>query len=208
MLDIGRINRKTTGAMLRMDLDRMIARLKKTVCSHLKLGNLPFHTDTPVHIPIIFNNSLQKTHFIRCVKPNLNQTPGVFDENFVCEQLQSSGCTAYYELMQFGYPDKIKISDLYDKLAPVLQSRHTSIGRLRCCLIFLLANGFKAEDLRSGKSSINIRPGNSKLLEKLQIEINDFNPESVLKFNNEFLNHERRVLILRLRFISKRKFIY
>lgn len=140
----------------------------------------------------MINNSLQTPHFIRCVRPNFDQIPGFFDENFVSDQLKSSGTTAYYELMQFGYPSKIQIDDLYDKLQPILKHHHNSIGSSLCCFIFLLASGFNAEDLKVGKSSINVRPGNSKLLEKLQIEINDLSPDLASKFDEEFLNHERR----------------
>lgn len=126
------------------------------------------------------------------MRPNFDQTPGLFDDNFVSEQLKSSGTTAYYELMQFGYPAKIQISYLYDKLKPALKPHHNTMGSALCCFIFLLANGFKADDLKIGKSSINIRPGNSTLLEKLQTEINDFSPELALKFDKEYLAHELR----------------
>lgn len=141
------------------------------------------------------------------MKPNLEQVPGYFDESFVYDQLKSSGTMAYYELMQFGYPDKILIDDLYHKLEPYLQPRHISIGHRMCCFLFLLANGFKMTDMKIGKSSINIRPGNSKLLEKIQISINGISSESVLEFTHQYVIYERRVLRLRLRFIAKRKIV-
>lgn len=116
------------------------------------------------------------------MKPNFQQSPESFDENVVLDQLRSSGTLAYYELMQFGYPLKIQIADFYNKLKVVSEPRHVSIGNRMCCFIFFLASGFKAEDLKFGKSSIHIRPGNSKLFEKIQIEINNSSPELALKF--------------------------
>lgn len=150
-------------------------------------------------------NSLQKPHFIRCVRPNFQPSAESFDKNFVLDQLRSSGTLAYYELMQFGYPVKIHIADFYNKLKPVLKPRHVSIGDRMCCFIFLLASGFKAEDLKFGKSSIHIRPGNSKLFEKIQTEINGSSLELALKFQKGFVVYMRRICILRLKFVSTRK---
>lgn len=201
VLDIGKKN--TTAATVKINLEKMIVRLKNTVWLSFKSRISKFYSN--IQLKLKSFNSLQKPHFIRCVKPNLRQISGYFHDNFVLDQLESSGVAAYYKLMQFGYPDKIPMNVLYDKLKPILQPRHTSLDSRICCLIFMIASGFKAGDLKIGQSSINIRAGNSQLLEKVLIEINGISSELTLKFNSEYVIFMRRTIFIKFRFIGKRK---
>lgn len=138
------------------------------------------------------------------MKPNSQQIPELFDDNLVLDQLKSSGTIAYYEMMQFGFPGKLKITDLFDKLKPALEPRHDSIRNHTCCTILLLASGFKSTDFKIGKSWIHIRPGNLQLLEQIQYEIGESSNELALRFKNGYIVHMHRVFLLGLRFIAKR----
>ncbi|XP_031625631.1 myosin heavy chain 95F-like [Contarinia nasturtii] len=57
-----------------------------------------------------------RPYFIRCVKPNRKTMPDIFDDTIVFNQLQSSGMLAYNQLIQLGFPIKIMILDLFEKL--------------------------------------------------------------------------------------------
>lgn len=95
---------------------------------------------------------------------------GTFDDNFVLSQLQTSGTLAYFNLMRFGYPLKVQITEIYKQLEPFLEYRHTSCGIEKCCQIFLLACGFQYKDFKIGKTDIHIRPGKSDILKECVIK--------------------------------------
>ena len=54
-------------------------------------------------------------HFIRCIKPNANKSPGIIDGAFVCRQLRYLGVHAVIEINQVGYPVKILHEDFVRK---------------------------------------------------------------------------------------------
>lgn len=108
--------------------------------------------------------------------------PGFFEENIVASQLESSGTIAYNNLMQFGYPVKIPITDFFQKIKPYLELRHISFGTVNCCRVILLSNGFRYDDFKMGKIDIHIRQGKLQLLKLMNIE-----PEkTTLKFKKVF----------------------
>lgn len=154
--------------------------------------------------PILFISFwLQQPHFICCVKPNNKQLPDVFEDDLVVNQLTSSGIMAYNQLMQFAYPLKINIADLYDHLEIALETRHTSMEKSVCCLILLLGSGFKSEDIRIGQTEIHIRPGYSHLLDQLKCEMDESSLNLKSRFKTGFKAYMRRVTIIRFRFIGK-----
>lgn len=108
--------------------------------------------------------------------------------------------------MQFGYPAKLKIADLFDKLKPVLEPRHISMGRYMCCTILLLASGLKSTDFRIGEMDIHIRPGFSQLLDQIHCETNESSAELALRFKKGYVVHMHGVFLLSLRFIAKREY--
>ncbi|CBZ51352.1 putative myosin head motor domain-containing protein [Neospora caninum Liverpool] len=59
--------------------------------------------------------ALQETpcHFIRCVKPNRRQQPGVFEEPYVHTQLRCSGMTDLLHVMADGFPCRLPYADLW-----------------------------------------------------------------------------------------------
>lgn len=69
--------------------------------------------------------------------------------------------------MEFGYPSKVKIADLYNKLEPTLEPCHISLGKNVCCVILLLGSGFESKDFKIGETEVHIRPGNWQKLEEI-----------------------------------------
>lgn len=53
------------------------------------------------------------SHFIRCIKPNELQKPGIFDNNSVMTQLRYNGMCTALELMQAGFPTRIGFDELH-----------------------------------------------------------------------------------------------
>lgn len=160
-------------------------------------------------IDVIF---FQNCHFIRCIKPNSNQTPGVFDFDLVSSHLQSAGIFAYSDLMQMGYPSKIQIEKLFEKIEVLLDPRHVSVGKNMCCQIFLLGSGFQFENFKFGRTEVRIRAGKFHLLDNIFDKISKQGNESTklhaLKFKRGFVAFRCRVLFLRLRFLGARTFCF
>lgn len=134
------------------------------------------------------------------MKPNHQQIPDHFDEVFVYNQLKSSGTIAYYNLMNLGYPIKISIAELFEKLQPYLEQRHISFGANNCCQIYLLANGFESNEFKFGKTEIHIRPGKLDLLNRMNAEFQEMNNEIAVKFKKRFIASIRRSLFICIRF--------
>ncbi|PHJ25714.1 myosin k, partial [Cystoisospora suis] len=72
---------------------------------------------------------LQQTscHYIRCIKPNLQQRAGVFDEAYVLHQLKCSGLVDLLHVMAVGYACRVSYEDLWKRYEAYLPStlRHT-----------------------------------------------------------------------------------
>lgn len=120
--------------------------------------------------------------------------PDLFDDAIVFNQLQSSGMLAYYDLMQFGYPNKIPIIDLFEKLKPYLEPRHISIGVNNCCELFLLSIGFLSKDFKLGKTEIHFRPVNFHVMDRINVEFTQSKNQIEFKFEkgfNAFMQREQ-----------------
>ncbi len=52
-------------------------------------------------------------HYIKCVKPNADKAPGLFDAHMVLEQLRYSGALEVVRIRQEGFPISLKFVDLY-----------------------------------------------------------------------------------------------
>ena len=46
-------------------------------------------------------------HFIRCIKPNSKQLPGVYDNDLVMQQLRCCGVLEVVRIARCGYPNRI-----------------------------------------------------------------------------------------------------
>lgn len=59
-------------------------------------------------------NKLEETtpHFIRCIKPNSNQLPGIYEENHVLQQLRCCGVLEIVRISRSGYHTRMTHQDL------------------------------------------------------------------------------------------------
>lgn len=46
-------------------------------------------------------------HFIRCIKPNAKQLPGIYDEDLVIQQLKCCGVLEVVRISRAGYPTRM-----------------------------------------------------------------------------------------------------
>ncbi|RWS06113.1 unconventional myosin-VI-like protein [Dinothrombium tinctorium] len=99
------------------------------------------------------------THFVRCIKPNLNMVPHKFEGSQIMSQLRCSGMTTVLQLMQQGYPSRALFVDLYNMYKQYLSSKLASLEPRIFCRILFKALGLNENDFRFGSTKVFFRPG-------------------------------------------------
>lgn len=100
---------------------------------------------------------LQECSFVRCIKPNENQSSNTFDENLVLSQLASTGCIAYQKLMRSGYPVHMKIEDLLNQCKKMLKLSKSVENQKEFCSTILRSCGLRWKDFRIGNRNVFFR---------------------------------------------------
>ncbi|XP_070174081.1 uncharacterized protein [Littorina saxatilis] len=108
--------------------------------------------------------------FVRCIKPNDEQTPDNFDDRKVLRQLQYNGVTEMARIRRLGYPVRIHLNTFlqsYCSLAPgaerVPDKHEASRAILHHC-------GVEPDQYRIGNTMIFLRDGASRTLGGLKDE--------------------------------------
>eukprot|EP00051_Salpingoeca_urceolata_P000871 m.36831 g.36831 ORF g.36831 m.36831 type:complete len:1395 (+) comp11051_c0_seq2:57-4241(+) len=122
------------------------------------------------------------SHFIRCIKPNGEQKPGVFNAAEVMTQLRYSGMCAALELMQAGFPTRIGFEELYDRYAhcmPAMMQRLQPDVFSEALLVALDLHG--GRDFQMGLTKIFFRPGKLAFMDQLTTSTGETNAVVVEK---------------------------
>ncbi|CAF3868719.1 unnamed protein product [Rotaria sp. Silwood1] len=88
-------------------------------------------------------NKLRQTDisFIRCIKPNLQMVPNLFEGGQILSQLQCSGMVSVLDLMQQGFPSRTQFSELYGMYKSYLPKELAKLDpRLFCKALFKALN--------------------------------------------------------------------
>ena len=99
------------------------------------------------------------THFIRCIKPNLDLVAGKFEGSHILSQLRCSGMGSVLELMQQGYPSRTSFSDLYNMYRSLLPPDLARLDARTFCRALFKALGLNEADFKFGSTRIFFRPG-------------------------------------------------
>ncbi|GAU92977.1 hypothetical protein RvY_04984-2 [Ramazzottius varieornatus] len=67
-------------------------------------------------------------HFIRCIKPNNNKVPFVFESKLVLDQLKYTGMLETIRIRKVGYPVRVKFNHFLDQYACLLKSGRVPAG--------------------------------------------------------------------------------
>ena len=99
------------------------------------------------------------THFIRCIKPNLNMVAHQFEGAHILSQLRCSGMTSVLELMQMGYPSRAAFADLYAMYSKYLPPELARLDPRLFCKALFKALGLNENDFKFGTTKVFFRPG-------------------------------------------------
>lgn len=103
--------------------------------------------------------TLGETHafFIRCIKPNLDVSPSIFDSHHVRPQLQCGGLVAVVKMLKYGYPTRVSYEEIFKQYTPLLtcdSQRTESLNRRHFCQAILSVFGLHTTDFQLGLTKV------------------------------------------------------
>ena len=119
----------------------------------------------------VLMNVLKATepHFIRCIKPNELQKPGIIQNRPVLEQLKCNGVLEGIRISRKGYPGRIKYADFlrrYGLLADKTKLAETVDPKAKCKLVTAICNMNEGSDYQLGQTKVFLRAGQEARLEE------------------------------------------
>ena len=109
-----------------------------------------------------------KTHFIRCVKPNMDKKAKSFDESVMMRQLYTSGVVQAVSITRAGFPDHLPFAELLSRFALVLP-KTKAVGAKGCAEV-LKAASVPESSFRIGKTKVFLGVGVLDALERKRME--------------------------------------
>lgn len=114
--------------------------------------------------------SSTKTHFIRCVKPNMIKKPNAFVEDVMMRQLYTSGVVQAVQATRKGFPDHLLFSELIARYYIVLPQNAKSSDGKEGVKALLNSARVLEEQYRIGKTKVFLGVGVLDRLEQRRME--------------------------------------
>ncbi|KAF1866956.1 hypothetical protein Lal_00018342 [Lupinus albus] len=112
-------------------------------------------------------NQLESTtpHFIRCIKPNTKQLPGIYDEDLVLQQLKCCGVLEVVRISRAGYPSRMTHQEFARGYGFLLSEVNTSQDPLSISVSVLQQFNIPPEMYQVGFTKLYLRTGQIGMLE-------------------------------------------
>jgi len=107
------------------------------------------------------------SHFIRCIKPNNAQQPGIFEGNKVVDQLRCSGMMEALKLMHEGYPTRCPFDDLYSRYKDLMPAELANLDPSSFVECLLMALEVPREKYQFGLTKVFFKAGQFALIDEL-----------------------------------------
>ncbi|KAL1203060.1 Myosin-4 [Cardamine amara subsp. amara] len=113
-------------------------------------------------------NKLEDTtpHFIRCIKPNPNQLPGLYEENHVLQQLRCCGVLEIVRISRSGYPTRLTHQELAVRYRLLLLDTKISQDPLNTSYAILKQYNLSTEMYQVGYTKVYLRTGQIGVLDE------------------------------------------
>ncbi|XP_015109747.1 myosin-VIIa [Diachasma alloeum] len=104
--------------------------------------------------------------FVRCIKPNEEQRPGVFDRHLCCRQLRYSGMMETASIRRAGYPIRHSYREFYERFRVLVKGRAEKDQRKAAEMICkeVLAEG--SLDYQMGRTRVFLKEEQDFVLER------------------------------------------
>ncbi|XP_013788339.1 unconventional myosin-VI-like [Limulus polyphemus] len=153
-------------------LEALILDAKNPLLKQLFSGDTPVKTSkgklTFISVSSKFRSQLMElmaklrstgTHFIRCIKPNLQMVDHKFEGGQILSQLRCAGMTSVLDLMQQGFPSRAQFAELYNMYKNYLPPELARLDARLFCKALFMALGLNENDFRFGMTKVFFRPG-------------------------------------------------
>ncbi|XP_045801422.1 myosin-2-like [Trifolium pratense] len=104
-------------------------------------------------------------HFIRCIKPNAKQHPGMYDEDLVLQQLKCCGVLEVVRISRAGYPTRMTHQEFARRYGFLLYEAYTSQDPLSVSVAVLQQFNILPEMYQVGFTKLYLRTGQVGALE-------------------------------------------
>eukprot|EP00301_Raphidiophrys_heterophryoidea_P001740 c10828_g1_i1.p1 GENE.c10828_g1_i1~~c10828_g1_i1.p1 ORF type:complete len:1377 (-),score=284.44 c10828_g1_i1:307-4395(-) len=105
--------------------------------------------------------------FIRCIKPNMAQVPGLFDGRMCLDQLRCSGMLEALSLMQIGYPTRCPYDYLYNMYVNQMPEAIRHLPASQFVEAILMALDLDKNEYALGVTRVFFKAGQLAFLEQL-----------------------------------------
>ncbi|KAH7544217.1 hypothetical protein JRO89_XS15G0130300 [Xanthoceras sorbifolium] len=104
-------------------------------------------------------------HFIRCIKPNSKQLPGIYEEDLVLQQLRCCGVLEVVRISRAGYPTRMTHQEFAGRFGFLLSENHVPRDPLSISVAVLQQFNVLPEMYQVGYTKLYLRPGQVGALE-------------------------------------------
>jgi myosin heavy subunit len=103
-------------------------------------------------------------HYIRCIKPNSQKKPGIFNMELVCQQLKCAGIYESIRITLEGYPTKKQYSEFYERYKIVFPNVMGMEPREACKKLIELME-IEEDKYQFGQTKLFLRSGQIEKIE-------------------------------------------
>ncbi|XP_063977015.1 myosin-VIIa-like isoform X2 [Diachasmimorpha longicaudata] len=104
--------------------------------------------------------------FVRCIKPNDEQMPGLFDRHLCCRQLRYSGMMETASIRRAGYPIRYSYQEFYERFRALIRGRTVKDQRKAAQAICQSILGDGNLDYQLGRTRVFLKEQQDFILER------------------------------------------
>jgi len=106
-------------------------------------------------------------HFIRCFRPNSQQTPDKVDGSYLLKQLESTGTLQLLQVMRQGYPHRVDLVEVRARFATFLPERLRRCSVQTFAKTLMLVYGIPQADWAVGLTQLFTKAGQLAVVDEL-----------------------------------------
>ncbi|XP_036401500.1 unconventional myosin-X-like [Megalops cyprinoides] len=115
--------------------------------------------------------SASNPFFIRCIKPNMEKNPNVFDPEVVLNQLRYSGMLETVKVRRAGFPVRRTFKDFISRYKIILKDKSSAADDKRKCTDLLSHHDRAKKEWQLGKTKVFLKEALEQKLEKERDEV-------------------------------------
>ncbi|XP_023661619.2 unconventional myosin-X [Paramormyrops kingsleyae] len=115
--------------------------------------------------------SASNPFFIRCIKPNMEKTPSVFDPEVVLNQLRYSGMLETVKIRRAGFPVRRTFQDFLSRYKMIMKKKNSSGEEKQMCAGLLATYDSAQKEWQQGKTKVFLKEALEQRLEKEREEV-------------------------------------